>query len=358
MKKNLPFFVFFLACLLPVSLQAQDAPGCIGCRTKPVCSLEKNSIMFDYLGASEQASGNTQLRFTITNMSQFPLENVTFELPGKNIPANAPMASYIGRYHYAVQNPYADSLIKFTGLNTATYRYDQGDQFRYEVNSALLRSADNMKIQIQVKAGDISSTVVFDLENCAKKPVITLPVELISFKGVGTDQGVALTWVTASEKDCAYFTVQHSSDGSLFEAVGKLSGNGNSLSEKTYKFTHPTPLNGKNFYRLKQVDVDDSFRFSPIILVDTNKLATPGFSIYPNPATENKFYIWLENKTSPNQTVRFWLSDLTGKTLLEQDFKARQEILVDLAGKGLPAGLYLVKVQQGESQQLRKVIIE
>src|SRR5688572_4597414 len=107
-----------------------------GCNTDPLCVIEENCFRFEYYGAVNQGNGTTQLKFRVFNASRYAFEHIMFELPGQNLPAVSPKTSYISRYHYSVQNTFNDSLIKFTGLNTTTYRYDQNDVFRYTVDSA------------------------------------------------------------------------------------------------------------------------------------------------------------------------------------------------------------------------------
>ena len=308
-----------------------------------------------------QTNGNTLLRFSITNQSRFPFEYVSFELPGINVPAVAPVASFISRYHYAVQNTYSDSLIKFTGLNTATYRYDQIDNFRYEVNTALLNAAGNEVVRIQVKAGDIISTVELNLKNCADRKNKTFPAELTLFKGAEAEQGIALTWQTTREENSAYFSIQHSLNGSQFEEIGQLKSRGISTSTQTYQFSHTEAAAGNNFYRLKQVDQEGKFSYSPVILVEikaTEKPKTGTFSVFPNPIVNKAFTITLENALQPNQTAQVILSDLQGKTVWEKQLKPEPDLQVNLSHERILPGVYVLKVETSGFQAIRKVIIQ
>ena len=110
-----------------------------------------------------------------------------------------------------------------------------------------------------------------------------LPVELTNFTAAKNGSAVNLKWSTASEQNNAYFNVERSADGVSFSAIGKVNGAGNSSSTLNYSFADNSPLAGKNFYRLRQVDLDDQFALSSIVSV--NMSVNAGVSLYPNPVT-------------------------------------------------------------------------
>ena len=94
-----------------------------------------------------------------------------------------------------------------------------------------------------------------------------------------------LNWSTASEQNNAYFNVERSADGVSFSAIGKVNGAINSSSTLNYSFTDNSPLAGKNFYRLRQVDLDGQFALSSIVSVNMSVNST--VSLYPNPVTNS-----------------------------------------------------------------------
>jgi hypothetical protein len=89
----------------------------------------------------------------------------------------------------------------------------------------------------------------------------TLPVVLSSFT-VSTVRGVnILNWITESEFNFAFFTVEHSIDGYNWEDVNNVRG-----GRVAYSFEH-LPPQGRNFYRLKAVDLDGSYLHSDIVTI-------------------------------------------------------------------------------------------
>ncbi len=355
----LPIFTFILM-LFTVSASAQTSPCPAGCDTDPLCVLEDNCFRFEYFGAVDQGNGTTQLKFRVINAARYPFEHVMFELPGQNLPAVSPIASYISRYTYSVQNTFNDSLIKFTGLNTSTFRYDQADMFRYTVNTAEFNNGNNSTIQIVAKAGILVGTVTFNLEECEDMIIVPLPVELTAFKGAASSTGVALDWTTASEKNNDYFSVQHSKDGRNFESAGMVQGKGTTSSASAYSFKHANPAAGKNYYRLKQVDLDGTTAYSKVIMVEAKdvKASALNLVVYPNPVTGGELNVRLEQAMNQNEIAKVTLTDLNGRVIMKQEMKGGQELKLNLDAQNLKAGMYLVKVQSGANATFQKIILQ
>ncbi|WP_377531837.1 T9SS type A sorting domain-containing protein [Pontibacter rugosus] len=91
---------------------------------------------------------------------------------------------------------------------------------------------------------------------------VPLPVELVKFKANTQGALVELKWQTASEQNSSHFTVERSTDGKNYESIGMVTGQGSSSSIMNYTFLDEAPVAGTSYYRLKQVDLDDSFSYS------------------------------------------------------------------------------------------------
>jgi hypothetical protein len=63
--------------------------------------------------------------------------------------------------------------------------------------------------------------------------MVPVPIVLISFKTKIYNKSTNLNWITASETNNDYFTIERSGDGSDFDAIGEIDGAGNSSEEKT-----------------------------------------------------------------------------------------------------------------------------
>ncbi len=164
----------------------------------------------------------------------------------------------------------------------------------------------------------------------------TLPVQLTQFIATPKAHSVALNWTTASEKDNAVFQIEHSVNGKDFKSVGSVNGNGSSAQTISYSFEHTAPTEGVNYYRLKQVDLDGQFAYSPI---KTAIIGISSFVIKSNLVTNA-----LDIITSTKAPVAFGIFSTTGQRMIN-DF-AQGEKLVDISR--LPAGLYFIKVADGQ----------
>ncbi len=107
----------------------------------------------------------------------------------------------------------------------------------------------------------------------------SLPIELGSFTARPENQSVHLDWVTASEQDNDFFTVERSVDGQVFESVARVLGAGNSLSEIAYNAIDEDPYIGRSYYRLKQTDFDGESAFSNVVPVEVGER----LALFPNP---------------------------------------------------------------------------
>lgn len=360
MKKTLPTLIYLFLAFIPIHVFGQQT-GCPDCRMRPKCRLEKYPIIVEYFGAASQPDGNTQLRFNIVNQTPFPVEYLTFELPGSQTAAAAPVASFISYYHYAVQNLYADSLIKFTGLNTATFRYDQGDIFWYKVATSLFNAPGNEYIEIKVKTGDLITTVNFNVNNCTQKNTPELPAAIALFKSQSAAEGVTLTWEATSKAPGNLFMVQHAAAGQAFKPLGQVAATPTSAGQLHYQFTHAAPPAGINYYRLQQTNSAGSATFSPAIVVEVPKTeasAGLGFTVFPNPVTNRRFsFLPAAGKAFSNQLpANLILRDLKGKTLWELPLKPGFETEMRLPEK-LPPGVYLLTLQAAGQIATQKIIV-
>jgi hypothetical protein len=116
-----------------------------------------------------------------------------------------------------------------------------------------------------------------------------LPVELLNFNAKCDGNKVVATWQTASEKNNNFFEVERSLDGTNFEFVARVnSQNSNSSTLLSYQSEDNNPLDGKVYYRLKQVDADGKYTYSSIVILSCDGvISSPVVSIYPNPAVNN-----------------------------------------------------------------------
>jgi len=115
-------------------------------------------------------------------------------------------------------------------------------------------------------------------------PAGPVPVTLTEFKIQTNNCAAKFFWTTASEQNSKHFEIQHSTDGINFVVVGIVPASGSSHLEKRYNFSSNIS-NPLNFFRLRMVDIDGTFKFSSTVRANTD-CNTPLISMYPNPAKD------------------------------------------------------------------------
>ncbi|WP_448518598.1 T9SS type A sorting domain-containing protein [Rhodoflexus sp.] len=184
-----------------------------------------------------------------------------------------------------------------------------------------------------------------------------LPVELVSLKAELTpdNQGL-ITWATAWEKNAAYYEVQRSANGKDFEPLGQVQAKGNSNGKQHYQFTDIRPMRGVNYYRLRQVDADGTFTFSPMVDLVVEHDKRQWLEVYPNPTKGSNLKVQLLADQPHSTTLRIY--DILGRLVCQQSVqvvKGSNQWTIETV-KDFAKGVYLLQV--GESQQTVKFVVD
>ena len=178
-----------------------------------------------------------------------------------------------------------------------------------------------------------------------------LPIELRSFTGTLDKQNITLTFSTATERNNAYFSIERSTDGARYEAIGKVTGAGNSLLQRDYTYTDERPVKGVNFYRLQQVDFDGQFSYSPVVSVTFGQAG--GIRLSPQPVLD-QLSVALEQPTA--EGTNWQVYDFSGR-LLQSGTLDAETIHFDLPTVTLTEGSYVLRLVSGQTvltQQFQK----
>lgn len=176
-----------------------------------------------------------------------------------------------------------------------------------------------------------------------------LPVKLISFSAkTGTEDNVTLRWSTSEEVDALQFEIQHSTDSRKWETLG--TENAANASYSNYQFRHHNPVDGVNYYRLKNIDIDGSFEFSHIVSVRVNREISGG-KIYPNPAPANTdLYFDLPGI----EIAEVGIYDLSGRWVNSQKLSQTANTI---RTNNLNEGLYILKITDTNGKSIRKTLV-
>lgn len=185
-----------------------------------------------------------------------------------------------------------------------------------------------------------------------------LPVILQSFSVQKREHARLLTWITTSEAHNDFFEVQRSRNGIAFESLGQVQGTGTTATSHTYTWTDPKVFPGGIvlYYRLRQVDYDGTYTFSPVISYRVQAGETIEAVVYPNP-----FRAALTMRFTPGATLTVEWYAADGRLIFPSEkvlVPASGELAVP--GATIPAtiapGIYLLKIGTPEGTVVRRVI--
>lgn len=165
-----------------------------------------------------------------------------------------------------------------------------------------------------------------------------LPIELTYFKATAIESAVQLDWLTDSELNNNFFTLEKSADGATFETITTVKGAGTSHLPSTYSYMDEKPLPGISYYRLKQTDFDNTTRIASVAIVHRDGTGDT-FSVYPNQAFPTD--IVKSNFSGPVVIV-----NMMGQSVLELANGSQMDVST------LKAGVYIVKTSTGLAQRL------
>jgi hypothetical protein len=282
------------------------------------------------IGSSTTGSGLPSLSLSV--MDPDAGETVsTIELWGGRVGLavpSAPIKTFAGVSSFA----FTSSDLENIQANNTTYYY-----------FTIVTQADGNKI--------VSSPIWYSRSDVA------LPVTLIDFKaGYNAAAGtVLLTWLTAQEVNSKEFLVQRSNDGGVtWKEIGKVAASGTSYAQHHYQLPDLNPKTGMNLYRLKQVDIDGRFVYSPVAGVNIGIQGNNYFTAYPNPSTG---LVYINSSKTSTEEITITVNDVNGRILKKQNGAASlaNPLKVDLLPYG--KGTYFIRIVSATSTTTEKVIV-
>lgn len=171
-----------------------------------------------------------------------------------------------------------------------------------------------------------------------------LSVQLLSFSGNSIDKSVVLEWETANEINFSHFLLERSFDGIHFDLIHKVSG-----GQSNYRSLDNAPINGMNYYRLRQIDVSGHEVISNMIKVpflNQKRIS----NIFPNPNHTGILNIAIPQEMKSE--IQIYTID--GKQVLRNKF-TQTEHQINI--KSLVAGIYFIKIVQADRTHTQRLMI-
>ncbi len=333
---------------------------------------------------SRYINGKLRRQITISGIYDFPVGAATgYELVTLNIVSQVGMANIIAGFNAPSPGAAPNPLLCFVNGSSIANKLDAGS---WSIVPNIVPTAMNLDLTLRerghtnsvapatrygiIRRDDASSTwlgspfgthsnvtqsEVGGTATAVRKGITTttfwgdfaigfgnapLPVEWLSFDAKPVSTNVLLQWKTASESGNDYFNVERSSDGTSFETIGQVQGNGTTNSISSYTFTDYSPGQGIIYYRLQQVDIDGQFDLSKIVPVRIGDgVSTP--YLFPNPVRDQT-YLMINSDENIDQAIEIF--DLASHLIFTQTVTLQKgNNSVPLYLDGLPVGVYMLR---------------
>lgn len=183
----------------------------------------------------------------------------------------------------------------------------------------------------------------------------SLPIELLFFEAYRLNKNnVQLDWATESETNNEGFEIERMLDSETeFSKIDWVDGFGTTTNVINYSLNDVNPHQGISYYRLKQLDFDGSFSYSPVRAVEGYKMDGGSLLVYPVPVRDVlkvDFSKWTEDETD----VVLKVIDVYGRTLITKKVLVQQNSIVEIQEvESLLAGTYFLVIS---SDKLTNVI--
>ena len=175
-----------------------------------------------------------------------------------------------------------------------------------------------------------------------------LPITLLDFSGEKINKDVKLSWLTASQTNNDFFTVERSWNGSDFNAINRQKGAGNSYAPLQYFYLDEKVVDSGNsgaYYRLKQTDFNGLFTYSKTIYIPFAQASNANnFYVYPNPYAD-VIKLYFVAQSEGDAMLQIYGSD--GKKLFQKTISVFPGLNVFACDEctNFSSGVYLAKLQ-------------
>jgi len=178
-----------------------------------------------------------------------------------------------------------------------------------------------------------------------------LPVLISNYSIDKRGSIVKMQWSTLSELNAMKFVMERGMDGINFTSINHIAAYN---SAHNYELVDPTPLPGRNFYRLLLIDKDNRQTIFPVKSVNFEKNELAAFVVLVNPVTDKKMNLRLNAEGS----FTLCLYNQSGQQVMNRVISGPvASIQVNLPGT-LASGLYsLLLVKDNRNVLTEKIFI-
>ncbi len=310
------------------------------------------------IGDNTGTAEYSPVTLTINSAGSFSSAYVGAKVTDAKHPSNSSTTNYLSRYwtlsssgisapNYTALFSYLPADVNGTESNIYGGRYNSGWSLLSPVNAA---------------AHTFTGTSLTSFSDFTGGENSVLPVELVSFYGSEKRASVELRWSTATELNYYGFDIERATVfGEIliqnWHSVGFVQGGGTTSIPRSYSFSDNSVSSGSYAYRLKQVDMDGKYTYSPVIEITVTK--PKSFELmqnYPNPFNPSTH---IEYSVPAPGRVHISVTNMLGQQLndLVDEQKESGNYSVEFNAAHLPSGVYFYTLRSGTSLLQKKMIL-
>ncbi|MDR0792351.1 MAG: T9SS type A sorting domain-containing protein, partial [Chitinophagaceae bacterium] len=281
----------------------------------------------------------------------------TFDNNLKNLGYPAVLGE-VGAYHeYSKRNIAAvdySTMLQYCQNNQMGYliwEWDNDSYYGFEMSN------DGTYNNLTSFGNDIVNNPDYGMKTkpVAMNKCIVTPITLLSFTAEAqTNNTVLLQWATATETNNKGFSIQRSADGANWtdlSFVNSMATGGNSSVQNNYQYTDNNPFAGENYYRLKQIDLNNAANYSAVQQLNFNKQAT-ALQVLPNPASGDVRV----TLTGAGGNVRYRLISMNGSVILSGTMN-NADGYGRISVSNVATGLYFLQIITNNTVQSCKLMV-
>jgi Secretion system C-terminal sorting domain len=258
----------------------------------------------------------------------------------------------------------------FETTNIITFAYGAGNNLNGGFSVGILTNGTNNFVSVStathtksiVTANDNNTTWPGAGRAYVFNAAGTLPVTFLNFSGYKDGNKNQLQWATATEINNLGFEIQRSTDGINYSLIGFINSqaaNGNSSNVLNYRFTDNNGNGNRQYYRLRQIDINTNSKLSSIIRIDGDKpLLLKIDGVFPNPATT---VVNIMVSSPGKDKITFSITDVSGRMLLQKQVNVetgRNTFPIDISQLANTTYMLKVTTASGNNESFKIAVVK
>jgi hypothetical protein len=185
---------------------------------------------------------------------------------------------------------------------------------------------------------------------------ILLDLELLDFDAKRVAQQVDLNWSTKDERNMSHFELERSANGIDFETIAELSVlTKNQTNYYTWK--DETPYLGRNYYRLKMVEITGQVTYSEIRVVSFDERTPYTVRVAPNPFKGSLNIELYNNSVTTAQTSIMVYNTLGQVVYATEKTLSKGQVRIELSEAATwDTGCYTLVLRSEQFTQQKQII--